>query len=290
MLAIALGAGPARAFDESSQFFADPDTPHGASLGALGEGVYFTGAPRFTGLDCASCHAGGPQQLGVRIGATPDGLFSDGYTPGQTYELLVEITGESAGTDRATPTCTQPPGPTDTFSYVPCNNNNFALEIDDANGPLRGLAVYCASAPSGGACPMPAPITDETLVSPDGDAIFGNRVRDPMDPHTIARNDPTSWRFWFTAPPTGSGPLTIYLGAVDGNGGDGTAANDQDVFGDDTVRAIVPLREAGDPLGGFDASAGCALAPVRASAVTPLAGLFVLLLAWRRARRRTRRW
>jgi hypothetical protein len=286
---LVLGGGTARAFDESSAFFANPMNPHGATLGAVAEGIYFTGAPRFSGLDCSSCHAGGPQQLGVRLGATPDGLFSTGYQPGQTYEILVELTGESAGTDFSTATCTQPPGPSDKYTYVPCNNNNFALEVDDANGPLTGPAVYCTGAPVGGQCPAANPITDETLVSPEGDAVFGNRQRDPSNPKTIARNGPTSWRFYLTAPPAGSGPLTLYLGAVDGNGGDGTAANDQDVFGDDTVRAIVPLREAGDPLGGFDASAGCSAAAAgRPRGSTAAVALVFLLAALARRRLRGR--
>jgi hypothetical protein len=39
----------------------------------------------------------------------------------------------------------------------------------------------------------------------------------------------------------------------------GTAANDQDVFGDDTVRATVPIQEAGGT-GLLNAVAGCEIA------------------------------
>ena len=126
-VALLLATSPAYGFADSAQFFADPSTPHGASLGAVGEGIYFTGAPRFAGLDCGSCHTGGPEALSVRITADPPGLFSDGYAPGASYALVVELLGEQAGRAHASPTCTVPPSPTDGYAYVPCNNNGFAL-------------------------------------------------------------------------------------------------------------------------------------------------------------------
>ena len=255
---IAAAPRVAHAFADSAQFFDNAMTPHGASLSPVGEGIYFTGAPRWTGLSCASCHANGPQALGIQISADPAGLFTDGYTPGQTYAVEVVLTGETQGLDDGGATCTVPPGPTQHYTYAPCNNNNFGLEIDAAYGPLQGASTYCAAQPDNGACPMPMPLTDPTIVAPMGDAIFGNRVHDANNPTTLD-NDPTRWTFWFTAPPAGTGPLTLYATAVDGNGGDGTADNDQDVFGDDTVSAMVPIHEAngGGPL---DAIAGCDVA------------------------------
>ena len=89
----------------------------------------------------------------------------------------------------------------------------------------------------GGVCPAPDDSSDETLVSPDGDAVFGNRQHDPANTKIVTRNEPTSWHLWWTAPPAGSGAVTIYVAAVDGNGGNGSADNDQDPSGDDTVQA-----------------------------------------------------
>ncbi|MGZ3441878.1 MAG: MYXO-CTERM sorting domain-containing protein, partial [Polyangia bacterium] len=75
-----------------------------------------------------------------------------------------------------------------------------------------------------------------------------------------------SWNFWWTAPKAGTGPLAIYVAAVDGNGGAGTIANDQDPYNDDTVSANFFLQEANVAVRN-SASAGCsvAAAPVPAA-------------------------
>jgi hypothetical protein len=279
-----LCAGPARAFDDPGQFFAPPTFKHAATLSASAEGVYFTGAPRFTSLDCSSCHTDGPNAVDIRIGAKPDSLFTDGYQPGLTYELEIALVNESLGTQYNTPSgvCTEPPGKTDHYTYQQCNNNNFALEIDSANGPLVGM--FCAATPSG-SCPPADPVGDEVQISPDGDAVFANRAHSAMMPKQVLRNGATSWHLWWTAPPAGTGPLTFYAAAVDGNGGSGTPTNDQDPYGDDTVRATISLQEQGAqvPTG---AQAGCDVAGRSAGAPGFLALFLVgiLVLNWRRWR------
>jgi hypothetical protein len=107
----------------------------------------------------------------------------------------------------------------------------------------------------------------------------------------ITNNGAIRWRFYFTAPPAGTGPLTINVAAVDGQGGAGTTANDQDPYGDDTVQGTFSIREAGarPPPG---ASAGCSLAARPAAPLTPL-GLLLLALgatmaAWRSSSRSRR--
>src|SRR5262249_8929668 len=149
----------------------------------------------------------------------------------------------------------------DNFNYVQCNNNGFGLEIDDntntplapAMGPMgpMGPSVFCPQRPNAaGVCP-PADITiDQALVAPGGDAVFDSKVysADPNMPKTVTRNDATSWRFFWTAPKAGTGPLTVYVAAVDGNGGIGKAINDQDPYGDDTVSANFFLQEANAPV------------------------------------------
>ncbi len=97
-----------------------------------------------------------------------------------------------------------------------CNNNAFALEIDAADGPLTGASIYCAAAPQKGVCPPVDPNVDEALVGPNGDAVFANRPHstDLAQPKLVTRNDPTSWRFWWTAPSSGTGAVTIYVAAV----------------------------------------------------------------------------
>ena len=266
----------AHAFADAVQFFDQKATPHAATFGASSEGLYFTGAPRFASLDCSSCHGGGPQRVGLRFNADDLTLFADGYRPGKTYQLQVELTNETEGLMFKGPTCTDPPAPGDTFTYAQCNNNGFALEIDASEGPLTGSNVYCAAQPSAGTCPMPDYTADQSLVAPAGDAVFGSKVysADPNQPKLITRNGATAWRFFWTAPKAGTGALTVYIAAVDGNGGSGTVANDQDPYNDDTVAANFFLQEANVPVQN-GAKAACAFVPAPATA--PPAGLALLL-------------
>jgi hypothetical protein len=273
----------AHAFADATQFFPNPTVPHGATYGANGEGIYFTGAPRFASQTCASCHIDAPGRVGLSLGADPVALFADGYEPGKTYELQVQLQNETEGTQYKTTTCTDPPGLT--TGYVQCNNNNFALEVDDSGGtPLSGY--FCATPPNGGNCAAPDG-SEESLVAPDGDAIFGNRPLDPNTPRLELRNGPKSWHLWWTAPKVGSGPVTIYVTAVDGNGGAGKATNDQDPYGDDTVAASFFIQEQGAPVP-TGAQASCALvaAPARAAWPAVLVGGALVLIVLRQRRRR----
>jgi hypothetical protein len=270
-------------FADASQFLDLPDQPHAATLSASGEGIYFTGAPRFAGRTCLDCHTGGPGLVRLKLGADTDELFNAGYRPGRTYELEVELLNEVRGLNYTGATCTEAPAKSDTSPYVQCNNNGYALEIDTASGPLGGPGVYCAVDPNGASCPAPDPTADETVVTPAGDAVFGARAHDAMNPQQVIRNDPTRWHLFWTAPHAGTGPLTVYLAVVDGNGGDGTADDDQDPDGDDTVQASIPLRELGAPLP-QPATAGCSLGGDFHPQTGPfvLCGLLALVFRWRR--------
>ena len=252
---IALLGARASAFDDPTQFLAQSDTPHAAVTSASAEGIYFTGAPRFADQGCPACHVAGPGLARVKLGADDPSLFSDGYSPGQLYEIEVELLSETAGLDHGGSTCTEPPPRAGQYPYVQCNNNNFALEIDYSGVPLSGQGYYCAVKPTASGCPAPSPLTDESFVTPDGDAVLGNRTHDPANPHTVTRNGATSWHFFWTAPQAGTGPLDVHVALVDGNGGGGTADNDQDPLNDDTVVADISIPEAG----------ASGLAPVTAS-------------------------
>jgi hypothetical protein len=286
VLFLASAPSTAHAFADASQFF--KTAPNAATFGATSEGLYFTGAPRFASLDCSTCHNGGPQRVGLRLNADDPSLFSTGYEPRKTYELQVILTNESEGLQYKAATCTDPPAPGDNFTYVQCNNNGFALEIDTSSGPLAGSDVYCAQPLKGGACPMPDFTADQSLVAPGGDAVFDAKVysSDPNMPKLITRNPADSWKFYWTAPKAGTGALTVYVAAVDGNGGAGTIANDQDPYNDDTVAANFFLQEANAPVRN-SASAGCSLAGEAAPAPAWLL-LPLLLFARRRGVRRTR--
>ena len=263
--------GGAYAFDDASQFFASTAVPHASSLSASSEGFYFTGAPRFAKLDCAKCHTSGPGRLTMHLGASPSTLFTDGYDPGATYEIEVALGNESRGLQYNASTCTEPPGPTDQYTYVQCNNNGFALELDGRGGATPGVGTICAGAPAQGACPTVDPFLDETVVAPGGDAIFSNRQHSPVQPKQVVRNGATYWHFYWVAPAAGTGAVTVFGAAVDGNGGAGTADNDQDPDGDDTVHATVVIPEHGARRSG-----GCALAGPSDAA----AGTVWLWAAW----------
>jgi hypothetical protein len=266
IVALALASAPAAAFEDAVQFFGGKGRENAATLGASSEGVYFTGAPRFSSLGCQTCHIDGPGLVQLKLGADPPDLFDAGYTPGQTYLLEVQLRGETKGLDYAGATCTEAPSRNDSYTFQPCNNNSFALEIDAFDGtPYGGPGVFCSEAPTAGMCP-PWSDQDEVIIAPMGamgdiapgaDAVFGNRVHDPMQPSVVSRNGATSWHLWWTAPAEGSGPVTVHVSAVDGNGGNGSVDNDQDPYGDDPVQATFTLKEAGASPGA-SANVGCA--------------------------------
>lgn len=274
----------AHAFADATQFFNQTPAAHAATFGASGEGLYFTGAPRYASLDCSTCHQGGPQQVGLRLNADDMTLFTSGYVPGHTYALQVELTNEGQGLkyDNPQKKCTDPPAPDDTYTYVQCNNNGYGLEIDSAEGPLVGPSVYCAQNPGTMGCPKPDYTADQSVVAPDGDAVFGSKIysSDPNNAKEIENNGATSWRFWWTAPKAGTGALTVYVAAVDGNGGAGNAANDQDPYGDDTVSANFFLQEANVAVDNA-AHAGCSVAATRAAAPAAAWWALVALLVGR---------
>ncbi len=275
----------ALAFADSTQFFANAALPHSATVSASSEGIYFTGAPRFAGQNCAACHVDGPGKIGIKVGADVTSLFSNGYVPGQTYVLEVELLGETQGLSH-TGSCTAPPTPLDHYAYVQCNNNNYALEIDTPRGPLAG--GFCASAPSKNVCPAPNPFADESLVAPAGDAAFGNRAfsATPGQSYILVRNDPRIWHLWWTAPAAGTGPLTLRVAMVDGNGGSGAADNDQDPDDDDTVQAAIPIAEAG--VATHVAQPSCAFTMAnRPNGTAPVLGAIAWLLLAYGIRRRS---
>lgn len=281
-----LAASPATAFVDPASFFDDAAFPHAATVGAATEGIYFTGAPRFSSLTCRACHVEAPGTVRLRIGASDPTIFDTGYVPGQTYTLQVELLDEGAGLDFTGPTCTEPGGPSATGTYRQCNNNAFALEIDHGQKPLT--TGFCQVPPVAGKCPAPDPSHDETLIAPGGDAVFANRPHDATTPRVVTRNGARQWSFSWTAPTAGTGSLTLYVAAVDGNGGEGTVAVDQDPIGDDVVEAAVPIAEAGgDALPAV--SSGCGFGNGRTPSLTGLVLLVLVALLISGSRARTRR-
>ena len=241
VIAIVLGGGSsALAFPTGAQFDLDPLTEDGAG------GIAFDGAPRWSSHSCAVCHTDPPGLIGLRLEADHPELFSDGWKPGQQYHLRVVLTNEWAGVQY------QANGDHCGFAitpYKPCDENGFALEMDDAAGrPLGKFVPVVANACANTGTP---PTDVDVRVLKDGTAVT----------HTGAHMGMASWDLCWTAPAAGAGPITAYLAGVDGNGGNGTVAFPNDTTGDDVAAGAVPIAELGaDPVtpqtGGCDAGPG----------------------------------
>jgi hypothetical protein len=234
LVPVALATGTAYAWPTGEQFDGDPVSEGG------GGGNAFTGSTRHARHDCAVCHTDPPRTLRLTVEADPVALF-DGYKPGATYKMRVKLRGEHAAVsslalgDACVPTVDKR-----------CDDNGFALEIDDLAGAPRG-----SFAPLGadGSCGATAPAIDaETYVLAAGDAVVHSGYHHGLD----------AWGFCWTAPPAGSGPLTLFAAVVDGNGGSGNADNPDDTVGDDVASGSVALAERGG-VGPAAQSGGCTI-------------------------------
>lgn len=125
-LACAVAAGvmgawitPAAGFHGGKQF------DESANLGG-GAGMFFSGAPRWRGWDCAICHVDADGAVELELTSDPPELLREGrYLPGTTYRIDVALTGEHLGGAALT------------------NRNTFVLEIAGADGvPLGGYSQF----------------------------------------------------------------------------------------------------------------------------------------------------
>jgi len=262
-LAIALGivaaARVASAFPSGTQFDLDP------MMGDGGGGNVFDGAPRFTAHGCDVCHTDPPHRIGEALQADHPELFTDGYKPGMQYHLRVVLENEWAGImykslgDNCGFAAT---------TYVPCDQNGFALEVDDLNGNPQGS--YTAVVDNACATGTPPPGVDVYIML-DGNAVT----------HNGAHHAQSQWDFCWTAPAAGKGVLTAYLAVVDGNGGDGTMNFPANTTGDDVVTGTLPMAEIGGAAAPTQ-SGGCSAGGDAGGAVA------LIVLALVAPRRRTR--
>ena len=225
VLLAALAARPARAFPTGAQFDFDALKQDGAG------GIAFDGSPRFTGHTCAVCHTNPPGRIGVQLQADHPELFTDGWNPGQQYHLRVVLLDEWAGEQyqAAGDNCGFVVDP-----YVPCDQNGFALEFDDASGKSQGTFAPVVNNACAGAGTMVPPDVDVRVLK-DGTAVT----------HNGAHHGQAQWDLCWTAPGAGQGVLTAYLAVVDGNGGDGTMNFPADTKGDDVAAGALPMDELG---------------------------------------------
>ncbi len=246
----ALDAPVAHAFPTGEQFDLVPIEEDGAG------GIAFDGAPRWAGHTCAVCHTKAPGRVDLKIEADHPELFTDGWKPNQQYHLRVvlEHTWANESNRAARDNC----GFT-TMPYRPCDQNGFALELNDAAGrPIGVLAPFV-----GTACVAPTAMANDADVRILADHSAAT--------HSGIHAGQTAWDLCWTAPGAGGGVITAYVAGVDGNGGDGTLAFPTDIGGDDVASGSVPIPElGGDPVA---QSGGC-------SATSGGAGLVVILVAF----------
>jgi len=221
LLAILCIASTAHAFPTGAQFDQDALANDG------GGGIAFDGAPRFAGHTCEVCHTNAPHEISVRLEADHPELFDTGYTPQQQYHLRVVLEHEHEGLqDTATADVC---GQLDDMPFKPCNDNGFALELDDQSGAVTGATSFFDA----NQCTTTEPADPMTLTLKGGAVVHEEHA------------GRTAWDLCWTAPATGTGSVTAWVAVVDGNGGTGTSAFPNDTIGDDVAAGAVPIAEAG---------------------------------------------
>jgi hypothetical protein len=227
-----------------------------------GGGIFGTGGAHDYGITCANCHVNNKQQQGkidMSVAFTPalGGVAGAAtYQPGQKYTVTATMTGEWLGQSGCSP-------------YVTGNINNFAASFEDSGGKPTGT-LTSDSGQTGTSCPSSAPQVSSgtTMLYGDCKVIF-SMGGDKAD------SGRTSWTFSWTAPAAGSGPLTMFWGAVDGD-------CMMDSLGDDVKVGTLKMTEA---------TAARAWLPIRWAvlALVPLALSATTLRPTRRGARGSRR-
>ncbi|MEQ9320548.1 MAG: hypothetical protein RIF41_15380 [Polyangiaceae bacterium] len=174
------------------------------------EGLYGSGGPHDYGIRCADCHIETEGLIDLTIDVSPP--FSQAgndmaYSPGQTYVFTVTMTGEHK----------QPPNPNGQ------DRNGFVATFEDDGGNVMGNLISDTPNNSSMNCPASSPSntpSGTTFVYGDCHGILGNEAFE-LD----------QWIFSWQAPGAGSGDVTMWYGAVDGDTGGDSSLHDDVVQG-----------------------------------------------------------
>lgn len=215
-----------------------------------GGGVFYSGTVHERGWDCAACHTQPGADIKVRF--TTDLFSSFEYEPEEAYAFTISL-DEQLG-----------------ISSTRSNYNGFVLSMLTSEGRPAGRLT---NAPA-----------DRYYVRSNsaGDvSILATAGQDPGE---------TEWSFTWIAPPRGTGPVTLALGVVDGNGADSSPDETlTDPFGDGVFMAKVDLTERG----GAATAATPSYGPVETTGLGLPArlalGLGLAVLGWRSSRKRRAR-
>jgi Domain of unknown function (DUF4266) len=230
-LFVIASATTASAWPDAFQFDND------ALANDAGGGIPFDGAPRWASHNCEVCHTGAPHLISLALESDKPELFTTGWIAGQQYHLRVKLLKEWAGLQYVANgiNC----GDTTATPFKPCDDNGFALELDDRTDKPTGAFAQVIN----DACSTAVPDDPIFAISKSGAAIneeFNGRA---------------TWDVCWTAPSAGTGNITAYLAVVDGNGGTGSAGFPDDAINDDAAAGAVPLVEAGT--GATNNTGGC---------------------------------
>jgi len=165
----------------------------GAQPGPGAGGILGTGGAQDYNITCANCHIKGAGKIGLSL-AFDGSPAPSMYTPGHTYSVVATMTGEHLGLSGC---MGSPPA---------ANNNNFAFTAEDASGNRAGS--FRADLGDTGSCPASFPPPS-----------FGGGTYVYGDCHAVLSvgADRTTWSFSWTAPPSGTGGVTLFYAAVDGD-------------------------------------------------------------------------
>jgi hypothetical protein len=176
-------------------------TESASSMPLGGGAIIATGGATDYYITCAQCHIkSDPSQYGLIdfqmtfVPALSSVGGAEAYKPGQTYQVTARMMGEHLGLSGCDPSAK--------------NVNNFAAAFENGNGQPVGV-LASDSGQRSDACP-------QTI--PDGAPL--NTTTTMGDCHAIwasGTENLTQWTFSWTAPAAGTGMVTIYSGAVDGN-------------------------------------------------------------------------
>ncbi len=215
-----------------------------------GGGIYATGGGRDFRITCTHCHITPTNRIDLAVAFVPALDTGNAYRPGQQYQVTVNLLGERLGMSG----CGQ-------FMR---NVNAFAATFEDAAGQTTGTLASDAGQ-SASSCPPASPTSPfagSTVLYGDCHAVISNN-----------KPNVTSWRFSWTAPSAGAGPVTLYYGGVDGN-------CDMSSLEDDVKEGTMSLGES-SAARSRPGSGGAALAMLGG---VPALGLVAML----RRRRRTK--
>lgn len=161
--------------------FGSPSDFAAPSVFGGGGGLRFTGSPREK-WDCGVCHVS-EQPHTFTVVATGRDLATQGYVPGERYELEVE-------------------------TATPGKKNAFALEFTNRSGDPAGVVSVDPQTPHLCTSLTPEPVDPVEVIEGRVAMTYACEV--------------AKWRVVWTAPAQDDGVVTLYASLVEGNGEDGS--------------------------------------------------------------------